>query len=429
MNNERLLAAKILKSVIENKTPLPLAIKQCKTNTPWIQNICYSSARFWYELSFIVNKFLQKPIRKKDNIVFYLLIIGICQIRILKTPHHIAVDSCVKAGKKTKLPWAGSLINAVLQNYIKNESDISIKNIEAQLNHPAWLIKHIKKEYKEHANTIFAANNSHPPYTLKINLLRTSCREYEMLLKENNIEFQYNDNAPPGAFIIKQSIPAEKLPGFEDGLFFVQDTSPQLAASLLDLEPGQKVLDACAAPGGKTALIFTNNPKTEITAVDIQEDRIAKLQSNLERLGISKNISIKQADLCSLEQTNSLGSFDRILIDAPCSATGIIRRQPDIKLIKDYDDVVKISKTSAIILENTWEHLKPGGKLLYATCSIMPIENQNQIDAFLKKHTNAALVNIVSSIPNAFDTGFGAQILPEVNLGDGFFYSLLEKVK
>lgn len=428
VNNERLIAATILKNVVENKTPLPIALNKYESNA-WIQNTSYTCTRHWFELSYIVNTLISKPFRKKDSIAYFLLIVGICQIRLLRTPDHVAVDSCVKAAKKTKLPWAASLINATLKNYLKKPPSIEEVPKSVRYNHPEWLIRNIEKFFPKNAEEIFQANNTLPPYVLRINTAKVSVFDFEKLLDNDKIKYSRTDPEVPSAIVIEQSIATESIPGFKDGLFFVQDISPQLSAYLLDINPQHKVLDACAAPGGKTSLLSIENENIDLTAIDVQTDRIDKLKANLERLQITDKVRVLQRDLTDSKDIESIGfeSFDRILLDAPCSATGIIRRQPDIKVIKDYEHVIEISKTSEKILYNSWKLLKPGGKLLFATCSIMKRENQNQIKAFLEVTPEAKMISLQNVIKDAIDTEYGMQIIPGSLNRDGFFYSLIEK--
>jgi|SaaInlStandDraft_2_1057019.scaffolds.fasta_scaffold02215_4 16S rRNA (cytosine967-C5)-methyltransferase len=433
VNNERLIAARIIKSVCENKTPLPVAIKNIcnKTGfnkTPWLHNICYSVIRHLQQLEFIVNLLLQKPIRKKDNIVHYVLLIGICQIRFLDTPHHIAVDSGVKAGKKTKIPWAAKLINAILQNYIRRDKQgIVIETKEAKFSHPQWLIDTIESSYPGKSEEIFTVNNMHPPYTIRVNASKTSTSEYLDMLKHNDIAHSIHEFLPY-CLHIKQSIDAQKLPGYEAGLFYVQDAAPQLTPTFIDAEASHTILDACAAPGGKTSHLGSAFPNTLITAVDNCPERIKLLEANLKRLDMQKNINVLCTDLSGANDWAQGNLFDYIVMDAPCSATGIIRRQPDIKVIKDLKAVQNIAEISNKILHNLWNLLKPSGKFLYATCSIMSAENSLQIKSFLAEQSNARLIDISHKIPDSINTGYGQQILPGTHNMDGFFYCLLEKI-
>ena len=429
MTNASIILANTLQSVCEDKTPLPIALISAKKDLPpqelaWLKHNAFQSVRHLGELKYIVGLFLQKPLKSKAQIVLYLLIGAVCQIRLNNTPGHLVTNTTVNAAKKLKFPWAKGLVNAVLRNYIAKEDEIIIpKNkLDIFYSHPQWLINEYKKSWPRHFEEILQANNQLPPFSIRVNTSKMPVATFKEQLTKNNIVFIQHEHIKECLFI-KGSYQVESLPGFNMGVFYVQDPATMLSPYLLDLKDGLTILDACAAPGGKTIHIAQSGYNIDLTANEIEIKRIKTLTENISRMGCD-NIKILNQDA---SEELSKQSFDRILLDAPCSATGIIRRQPDIKLIKTKDDIKYLTKIQKSLLSNLWQHLKPSGKLLYATCSVMPEENIEQIKIFTQKTSNAKVIDLEHVLPYALNTQYGMQILPGTCNMDGFFYCLLEK--
>jgi len=413
--NPRLQTINLLQEVIDRGKPLP------KMDNPLIQHLCFGVLRWYFQLASVANALLKKPFRNKDSDLFILLLIGLYQIEHSRTPDHAAVSEAVAACDALKKPWAKSLINAVLRNFIRQKDKIyaDLENdLEFKFSHPSWLIEKIQTAWPNDWENILTANNQHPPMTLRCNQLKTSREDYLKRLED----------ARPGkhaAFSIYLSNPVSinQLPDFDNGFVSVQDEASQLLISLLDLKPGQKVLDACCAPGGKTTLMLEAQPKIDLIAVDSDLDRLQIVQDNLNRLNLSAKLHT--ADMTTLHSELIKHKFDRILVDAPCSATGIVRRHPDIKLNRQAGDIEKFANQQLQILKTAWELLAPGGKLVYATCSILPDENEDVISKFLSEQKDAKHQTINSDW--GIITEHGKQLFPEQDSYDGFFYAVLNK--
>ncbi|MCA0402816.1 MAG: 16S rRNA (cytosine(967)-C(5))-methyltransferase RsmB [Proteobacteria bacterium] len=425
MKTERLDALKILISLIKDKKSLALLNTNAKLS-PFTKELCYGVCRHYYRLSAIADLFVKK--RPKEIELWLLLLLGLYQLHFLKKPPFAAVKETVELLTPLKKVWAKGLINAVLRNYCREEATIETKlvaNKSYLFNHPEWFIKAVQKDWPNDWQAILAANDSHPPMSLRVNVSKTSRQNYLNLLQEKAI------SAFPHAFSetgirLEKPVDVQSLPEFNEGLVSVQDEAAQFAAEILDLKEGQKVLDACAAPGGKTCHILETEPNLkECIAIDIDEKRLERVKQNLERLKLKATLIL--ADALEPNRFWNGELYDRILLDAPCSATGVIRRHPDIKLLRTVEEVEAISQLQKAILQSLWPLLKEGGLFLYATCSILKTENEHQIKAFLDTHRDCELMEIQAAW--GLNTGYGRQIFPQSNEADGFFYSLLKKVK
>ena len=326
------------------------------------------------------------------------------------------------------------LINGVLRNYQRKvESSSQNDSPEKPLadaikfNHPGWFIKKVQAAYPEQWQDVLLANQEKPPMWLRVNQQHHQVAAYQKLLDEAEIEYQTIDLLS-GAIALSQAVDVIKLPGFHEGWASIQDGAAQQAARLLDAQEGDVVLDCCAAPGGKTCHIleFTPNLKS-VTAIDIEETRLLRVEENLQRLKLNANVIV--GDAAKPETWWDKQLFDRILLDAPCSATGVIRRHPDIKWLRKADDIEALRVLQQQILKNIWSLLKPGGTLLYATCSILPEENSEQIKDFIANQADAKLISLPEDKGN-----IGWQLLPHTNTQnnpsmDGFYYAKLKKLK
>ena len=420
--NPRLTANKIIVKLIRDKISFAKTLKNTEGFT---QELCYGIARWHLQLDFIAKKLLTKPIKPKDLDVYVMILTGLYEIIYMRTPAHAAINENVNNARKLKKPWACNLINAVLRNFLRKQEailDTTNENSIAKFAHPQWLIEKTKLAHPNDWQNILNANNEHPPMSLRINLQKTSVKNYF-----NKVEATINPVCS-SCITLKHPCSVSQLPGFADGEVVVQDCGAQFAAKLLNLKPNQRILDACAAPGGKTTHILEIEPKIkELIAIDHDKTRLQMITENLQRASAQKNkVKLLHADASQTTKWWDKQLFDRILLDAPCSATGVIRRHPDIKLLKQANDIKKFAHKQLEILQAIWSTLKPGGLLVYATCSILPEENDQVISNFLVKTPNAQANKIDASWGTP--TKHGRQILPGQNNMDGFFYAVVSKI-
>jgi 16S rRNA (cytosine967-C5)-methyltransferase len=392
----------------------------------FIQALCYGVCRQYHRLDFILSQLLDKPL--KDIDVKALALVGLYQLNFMRVKPHAAVSETVLAARKK--PWAKSLINAVLRTYLREQEALENKADQvkvAAMSHPDWLVKQIEQDWPEQAQQILLENNLQPPMVLRVNLAKTSREHYLQLLKGQEIAAEAIGFCA-SAIKLDKPVPVEQLPGFKEGLASVQDTAAQLAAGLLDVQPGQRVLDVCAAPGGKTAHVLESQPQLkELVAVDIDESRMLRVSENLQRLGLSATLLVGDAANPAAWWDGKL--FDRILLDAPCSALGVIRRHPDIKLLRRAEDIGQLETLQKTILEAVWPLLAPGGLMVYATCSILKQENEEQVQVFLAAHPDAIErpLSMVETLGWGVAQVCGRQIITGDSAMDGFYYARISK--
>lgn len=426
----RLIASQIINDITNGKS-LTDALERhlAKCNDPrdraLIQAICYGVCRYYSRLDVILSHLLQKPMHAKDSDVHALLLVGLYQLIDMRVPAHAAVAETVNAAKQLKKSWASGLVNAILREYLRSQDKINEKikdDPESLYMHPDWWIALLKKSWPMQWQEIVHANNSHPPMILRVNAARLARDDYLAQLKENNIHAQAIPYAPHGV-ILETPVDVDQLPGFANGDISIQDVAAQLAAELLELEPHQRILDACAAPGGKLTHILELQPDATVIAIEKDQHRILSIKENLSRLKLQATCICADANEPNAWWDKQL--FDRILLDAPCSASGVIRRHPDIKLLREPADIKTLVAAQAQLLNTLWPLLKPGGLLLYATCSIFPAENSEQMQAFLAAHPDAheEIIDANWGIPCIV----GRQILPGMDNMDGFYYARVRK--
>ena len=380
--------------------------------------LAYGAIRFLGENQFFIQQLIDKKITNKK--IEALLCVALFQLNHDQSTDFTVVNEAVEAAKLINKSWAGSFVNGVLRNFIRQKEKLQkeLKNDEeAFYSYPLWWINLIKQNYPKDWESILLNGNKHPPLTLRINERQTNLKQYEEKLKSEAISYRVLGNI---ALELTQPTPVEKIPGFMDGEVSIQDFGAQLAAKLLDLQDGQFCLDACSAPGGKTGHML-EIADIELVSIDQQKDRLYKVKENLERLHL--HAYLKCADLTAVNTWWNEKLFDRILLDAPCSASGVVRRHVDIKWLRRPRDIEKFAKQQEAMLEAMWQLLKKGGKLLYATCSIFYDENQKVINHFIKEHTDAKEVKW--SVDSEYSK-YENQLIPSEN-HDGFFYALLEK--
>jgi 16S rRNA (cytosine967-C5)-methyltransferase len=427
----RASAAKVLYQVVDKGQSLTNALPLAQQLLPakdraLLQEICYGVLRWLPRLEFISRQLMTKPLIGKQRPVHFLILIGLYQLKYMRVPAHAAVAETVNAVKVLKSPKLSGLVNAILRNYQRQQDELETSadgNDSCKFGHPGWLIKRIKAAYPEQWQDVLSANNERPPMWIRVNQQHHSKADYQALLANDEITC-IEANSADSALRLEKPTDVYKLAGFAEGHCSVQDGAAQFAAQFLDAQPGELVLDACAAPGGKTAHILERQPDLKhLVAVDFDANRLARVQENLTRIGLTAELI--HGDASKPEAWWQGEQFDRILLDAPCSATGVIRRHPDIKWLRRDSDIAALVQLQAEILDAMWAQLKPGGTLLYATCSILPAENTEQISKFIARTENARLAPLTSGSP---DGASSWQILPNTQGMDGFFYAKLQKV-
>ncbi len=429
--NPRLAAARALTAVLAGKASLASSLptqleRVSERDKGLVQELAFGTARWQPRLSILALELLSKPFRKADQDVEALLLIGLYQLLYTRIPAHAAIAETVGCATALKKPWAKGLLNAVLRR-AQREAETLLPLLEKDpvvlTAHPRWLQKSLKAFWPDDWLAICAANNSHPPLTLRVNQRVSSRDAYLAQLTECGIDGQATTFSQDG---ITLTTPCDvtTLPGFADGAVSVQDEAAQLAAGLLRLEPGQRVLDACCAPGGKTCHILESEAQLqEVVAIDLEPQRLERVKANLQRLKLQA--TLRSGDARALDQWWDGQSFQRILLDAPCSATGVIRRHPDIKLTRNADDIVALAQLQGELLDALWATLADNGILLYATCSTLPTENTEVIAAFLQRTSDAQELPFAAAFGKA--QPHGQQLLAQVGGHDGFYYARLIK--
>lgn len=385
------------------------------------QGVC----RWQPRLAFLAERLLQKGLRERDRDVLALLWIGLYQLEHTRVPPHAAVAASVEAARALGKDWAAGMINAVLRNYQRRRQDLNAdadREPTARYAQPSWLLGAVRSAWPEDWQTVLEALLQRPPMTLRVNARQIGVGDYAASLAAAGLAARPVPGAAQ-ALQLDRPVPVEELPGFADGLVSVQDAGAQLAAELLDVQPGQWVLDACAAPGGKTCHLLERTPGARLQAVDVSEPRLERVRANLRRLHL--RAEVERGDAARPVGPWVARRYARILLDVPCTATGVMRRHPDIKQLRRPQDVIELARRQAEILDAIWPLLEPGGKLLYVTCSILPAENDQQIDAFLHRQSQARVVPIDADWGRP--RGAGRQLRPGERDMDGFFYALLER--
>ena len=392
-----------------------------RSKTAWIasqraalQDMSYGTLRFYGQLRVILDMLLHKPLQ--DERVRFLLLVALYQLQYSKSVQYAVVDHAVRAAHSLN-PKVGGLVNAILRNFLRNQAMLlnqAAQHPEGKYSYPQWWIAELQAQYGEHSAVLLTAGNLHPPMTLRVNQRKNSSEEYLTLLEQQELSAVA---IAPNALQLKKPVSVDKLPGFFDGMVSVQDAGAQYAAHLLDAHDGMRVLDACAAPGGKTAHIL-ELAMVEMLALDKDATRLRRVAENLQRLGLSARLEV--GDTANPEKWWDGKVFQRILADVPCSASGVVRRHPDIKWLRRRSDIEKFAVQQLAILSALWRLLEQGGKLLYATCSVFQQENEQVIKAFMAKHTDACRLQV--TLPGDKE----GKLLPN-DKHDGFFYALLQK--
>lgn len=387
--------------------------------------LAYGVCRWHPRLSALLDAMLEKPLKPSQRLVTALLLVGLYQLTETRIPEHAAVAETLKAVERLGKRWAKGLVNALLRRFTR-ERDTLLATLDrpesVRLNLPAWLAGRIRQEWPQHYEAIATGWSLRPSMALRVNTSRIPRDDYVRLLMEKGVTCRPSVISACGVLLDKPCAVSE-LPGFAEGLVSVQDCGAQLAAELLAPRNGERILDACAAPGGKTTHLLELAPQAGVTAADISEERLERVRENLERLSLEAELLV--ADAAKADTIWPAAHFDRVLLDVPCSASGVIRRHPDIRLLRRDSDIDALVESQRQILAATWPLVKPGGYLLYATCSVLGEENQQQVRRFLQ--ANKAAREIPLRVPGAISMTPGIQLLPVNETTDGFYYALLEK--
>ncbi|MDM9591785.1 16S rRNA (cytosine(967)-C(5))-methyltransferase RsmB [Pseudomonas guariconensis] len=430
--NPRLAAARALAAVLSGKASLNSSLpaqldKVEERDRGLVQDLAFGTARWQPRLDLLAAQLLQKPFKAADADVQALLLVGLYQLFYTRIPAHAAIGETVGCADKLKKPWAKGLLNAVLRR-AQREGEALLADMErdpvVRTAHPRWLQKALKACWPQQWEAICAANNAHPPMILRVNRRHHSRDAYLALLTETGISASPCQYSRDG-ILLAEACDVRGLPGFAEGWVSVQDEAAQLAADLMELAPGQRVLDACCAPGGKTChLLEAEAGLAEVVAIDLEAKRLARVRENLDRLQLDAQLIV-----CDARDTASWWDgkpFQRILLDAPCSATGVIRRHPDIKLTRQADDIPALAALQGELLDALWPTLEVGGMLVYATCSSLPTENTEVIEAFLARTPGARELDL--ALEAGLRQPHGRQLLAQEGGHDGFYYAKLIKI-
>ena len=404
------------------------------------RELSFGTLRHFHLLDASVALHLKKPLPNKHSAIRALLAIGCYQLFFMRTPDYAALSATVDATRTLKKQWASGMVNAVLRKLLRETEGFgspSHQSLKAYArsrhladaviqSQPEWLFNSLSAQYGESVAEIAEHNNSAPVMTLRLSK-PAQRQDYSELLASTDISAVANPLVS-SALTLDSASDVNELPGFSEGEVSVQDAAAQLVPELLELSNGDRVLDACAAPGGKTLALLQHAANrgcelAEVTAIDISPQRLQQVEQNLARA--KQSAKLIAADAASIDEWWDGELFQKILLDAPCSGTGVINRHPDIKLLRRQSDIAGFAAQQSRLLSNNWPLLDSGGMMLYCTCSILAEENQAVIRAFLQQHDDAMLEKIEEDW--GFDTGYGRQLLPNKGINDGFFFAKIRK--
>jgi 16S rRNA (cytosine967-C5)-methyltransferase len=385
------------------------------------REIAFGLCRWYFALSALLTQRLQKPLRARDRDIEIVLLIGLYQVLVMQTGAHAAVNETVKLALAQKKKWASGLVNAVLRGVLRENLALAA-SADAQA-YAQWMREKLQADWVGQSEAILHAGNQRPPMTLRVDTRQIDVELQLSALVAQGIGARRHSEVD-GAIELDSACDVADLPGFGEGKLSVQDAAAQLAAQLLDCKPGAHVLDACAAPGGKTMHLLQRYPAIELDALDSSAARLDRLRQNLQRSGHSARILV--GDAAVVTDWYDGRQYDAILADVPCSASGVLRRHPDIKLLRRESDIIPLCAQQAKILDALWPLLKPGGKMLYSTCSIFKDENETQVAEFLQRHPDALEISLEAANWGELRP-HGRQILPGTSNMDGFYYALLTR--
>jgi 16S rRNA (cytosine967-C5)-methyltransferase len=430
MIDTRALAAEVLADVALRGTSLRERLQPAQSkladarDRAFLTALCNEGARWWLRFDRALDALLQQPLRKREPVLHALLVLGLAQLEILHLPQHAAVAATVEATRALRRGGFAKLANAVLRRWLRERDTLNAgldRDTATCFAHPRWLVEALTRDWPEHAGAILAANNAPSPPMLRVNARRGDRANVITELTDAGVRAQPH---PWLRDALQLDVHADlaRLPGFAKGHFSVQDGAAQCAADLMDLRDGLRVLDACAAPGGKTCHML-ERADVQLVSLDVDARRARSIRASLERLGLDGDV--RTGDAGDPAGWWDGKAFDRILLDAPCSATGVIRRHPDIKLHRRAGDIPQLAREQSRLLAALWPLLAPNGRLVYATCSVLREENERVVTAFLGQHTNARVTP--AELPEGHPAGAGIQILPGQGGLDGMFYTVIAK--
>jgi 16S rRNA (cytosine967-C5)-methyltransferase len=427
----RVAAASALDAVVGDGKSLDWALAQndeslALNDRSMMRMLCYGCLRHHWQLRDQLAQLLDRPLKKRDRIIESLLVVGLFQLSDTRIPDHAAVSATVEATRALSRPKMAGLVNAVLRNFLRKKVvHKELINDEARYNHPQWLLERMRADWPDDWQQIIAANNAQAPMWLRVNPRFGTAEKYQQT------------HVVEGALVagleqaLRLDVPqsVDDLPGFFEGQVSVQDGAAQIAAPWLLADGSGRVLDACAAPGGKTGqLLELMGDEGNLTAIDSNENRLTGIRENLTRLGL--RATVLAADASNAQEWWDGEPFDQILLDAPCSATGVIRRHPDIKLLRRETDLATLATLQERILNSLWPLLSPGGRLLYVTCSVLSEENEAVIRRFLAGQNDAVEDRVLHAYnirDLMVEKALGFQVLPGTEGLDGFYFACLEK--
>ena len=426
----RARAAQVVGQVLGEGRSLTTALSLALEHAPerergLLQELCYGVCRWQPRLQVWLDRLLQRPLDPRESTVQALLLIGLYQLEQLRIPAHAAVAETVTAARELHKPWAAGLVNAILRSFLRRRAELAaLMDTDPQVctAHPGWLLERLQQDWPADWPALVAANNARPPFTLRVNRLHLDREAYRARLTAVGRAVEPIVGAAT-ALTLTEPVEPAALPGFAEGWVSVQDAAAQWAAPLLAVQPGLRVLDACAAPGGKTGHLLECAPDLQLTALDQDPARLERVRDNLNRLRLAARLIAGDAQRPA-DWWDGV-PYDRILLDAPCSATGVIRRHPDIKLLRRETDIAALANRQQALLTALWPLLRPGGRLLYATCSVLDQENAQVIAQFLATRSDAKEQPITADWGRPLAQG--RQILPGEAGMDGLYYAVLVK--
>ncbi len=431
--NARLAALELLSRVLDQGRNMSEAGAEAETRLPdprdraFARFLAFGVLRWLSALDWLAAQLLKRPLKRRDRDVHRLILIGLFQLWQEGTAHHAAVNESAESARALGKPWAVGLVNAVLRRFQRERDGLLTRlgGRDERFAHPGWLLQALRRDWPDDWAAIAEANNQAAGLWLRIRRGADRAALAGHLADAGFTTAAHPD--APDALRVEPAVTVDALPGFAAGLVSVQDPAAQLAADLLELAPGQRVLDACAAPGGKTCHILEAEPGVQLTALDHSPDRLERITENLQRLGFEGQSGLRLAAADAAEPGDWWDGvpFQRILLDAPCTATGVIRRHPEIKWLRDREQVATATELQGRLLERLWPLLETGGILLYATCSVLSDENNRQIRQFLAHRSDAEVMPLHADWGHSLD--HGRQILPGERDMDGFYYARLRK--
>ena len=423
----RSVVAELVQQVVDAGAPLDAGFQRARHSIPmtqrsWARDVTYGTVRWFWRLEDYASQLLSKPVKRADRPILFLITVALYEIEHHNTPAYAVVSETVNTIKRSTRPWAAGLVNAVLREFLRQQSRLreSPTSATAASAHPAWLRDMIFSVYPDQAPLIIEIGNSRPPMALRVDIGRIDREDYLQQLQQAGYVAQASTRSQWGV-VLPRWTRLTNLPGFETGLVSVQDDGAQLTPIALELKPGLRILDACAAPGGKAGHILEIEPRTELVALDVDPARVHRIHENMERLG--RRATIITGDARNSDNWWDGRRFDRILLDAPCSGTGVIRRHPDIKHHRRATDIHQFTRLQRQLLAATWELLNPGGIMVYVTCSLIPDENERQIRSFMNDHSDAQENDLGPRFGERRSAG--RQLLPGIHDTDGFYYASL----